>query len=134
MRILAYTLMPNHWHLILQPVLDGDLGIFMHRLTNSHTRKVHAETGTNGSGHLYQGRYKSFLVDNDAYLLTLIKYVERNQLRAKLVDRAELWQWGSVWARVFGSQKQKKLLSGLPVSLPDKYVLCKDRPCAESIY
>ncbi len=84
MRILAYTLMPNHWHLVLYPQNDGDMGTFMHRLSNAHTRKVHAKTLTNGSGHLYQGRYKSFLVGDDRYLLTLIKYVERNPVRAKL--------------------------------------------------
>ena len=74
MRILAYELMPNHWHLILHPKNDGDLGAFMHRLSNAHTRKVHARTNTNGSGHLYQGRYKSFLVDSENYLLSVIKY------------------------------------------------------------
>ena len=77
MRILAYELMPNHWHLALYPKNDRDLGVFMHRLSNAHTRKVHALTKTNGSGHLYQGRYKSFLVDTGSYLLTLIKYIER---------------------------------------------------------
>ena len=60
MRLFAYTTMPNHWHLVVSPRADGDLGLFMHRLCNTHTRKVHAFTNTNGSGHLYQGRYKSF--------------------------------------------------------------------------
>src|SRR3989344_2617716 len=65
MRILAYELMPNHFHLVLYPKNDGDLGLFMHRLCNAHTRKVHAHTNTNGSGHLYQGRYKSFQLPDD---------------------------------------------------------------------
>ena len=63
MRILAYTIMPNHWHLVLHPKNDGDMTTFMQRLSNAHTRKVHSLTKTNGSGHLYQGRYKSFLVE-----------------------------------------------------------------------
>ena len=76
MRILAYTIMPNHWHLVLYPKQDGDLGTFMHRLSNAHTRKVHAMTKTNGTGHLYQGRYRSFMANTDKYLLSLVKYVE----------------------------------------------------------
>ena len=121
MRILAYELMPNHWHLVLYPKNDGDLGAFMHRLSNAHTRKVHARTNTNGSGHLYQGRYKSFLVDSENYLLAVIKYVERNAVRAKLVRRCEDWQWGSAWRRVHGATEQKKLLDRIPTSLPDNY-------------
>lgn len=122
MRILAYELMPNHWHLVLHPRNDGDLQIFMHKLSNAHTRKVHALTDTNGSGHLYQGRYKSFLVDSDNYLLAVVKYVERNALRAKLAQRCEKWRWGSAWRRTYGTAEQKKLLDELPTDLPDDYI------------
>ncbi|MHB8860490.1 MAG: transposase [Minisyncoccota bacterium] len=122
MRILAYELMPNHWHLVLYPRNDGDLGSFMHKLTNAHTRKVHARTNTNGSGHLYQGRYKSFLVDSSNYLLAVIKYVERNAVRAKFVVLCENWRWGSAWLRMHGTDSQKKLLDPLPIELPDKYI------------
>jgi len=122
MRILAYELMPNHWHLVLYPKNDGDLGAFMHRLSNAHTRKVHARTNTNGSGHLYQGRYKSFLVDTGNYLLALIKYTERNSVRAKLAVLCEDWQWGSAWRRIHGTIQQKKLLDPIPVDMPDDYL------------
>lgn len=122
MRILAYELMPNHWHLVLHPKTDGDLGVFMHRLSNAHTRKVHARTNTNGSGHLYQGRYKSFLVDSENYLLAVIKYVERNAVRAKLVKNCEDWQWGSTWRRMNGTAEQKKLLAKMPADLPVDYL------------
>ena len=122
MRILAYTVMPNHWHMVLYPKNDGDLGLFMHRLTNTHTRKVHALTNSNGTGHLYQGRYKSFLVDTDNYVLSVIKYVESNPLRAKLVRQCEDWQWGSAWRRINGTKQEKKLLDTPPIPLPDDYV------------
>ena len=89
MCIFAYEVMPNHWHLILSPRKDGDLGLFMHHLTNKHTRQVHTSTGTVGSGHLYQGRYKSFPVQTDEYFLTVARYIERNPLRAKLVQDAK---------------------------------------------
>lgn len=121
MHLLAYVLMPNHWHLVLHPENDGDLGAFMHRLSNAHTRKVHARTGTTGSGHLYQGRYKSFLVDSEKYLLAVIKYTERNAVRAKLVSRCEDWRWGSTWRRLRGTIEQKKLLDEIPGELPDDY-------------
>jgi len=121
MRILAYELMPNHWHLALYPRNDGDLAIFMHKLSNAHTRKVHAQTNTNGNGHLYQGRYKSFLIDSDNYLLTVIKYIERNAVRANIAHRCEEWRWGSAWLRIHGTAEQKNLLDELPTKLPDEY-------------
>lgn len=122
MRIFAYEIMPNHWHLVLSPRNDGDLGIFMHHLTNKHTRQVHTTTGTIGSGHLYQGRYKSFLIDSENYLLAIIKYVERNVVRAKLVRLCEDWQWGSAWRRINGTAHQKKLIDPPPVALPIDYI------------
>ena len=122
MRILAYCLMPSHFHLILYPKNDGDLSLFMHRLSNAHTRKVHARTNTNGSGHLYQGRYKSFLVDKENYLLAVIKYVERNAVRVKLARSCEDWRWGSAWRRIYGTEQQKKLLNQKSFQLPGDYV------------
>lgn len=121
MRILAYTLMPNHWHLILFPKKDGDLGTFMHCVSNAHTRKVHAKTQTNGSGHLYQGRYKSFLVDSDSYFLTLLKYVERNPVRARLALSCEDWKWGSAWRRINGTKEEKKFLDPPVMEIPHGY-------------
>jgi putative transposase len=94
----------------------------MHWLSTAHTRRVHVETKTIGSGHLYQGRYKSFFVETDTYLLALIKYVERNPVRAKLVRQCENWQWGSTWRRIKGSPKQQKLLDPSPTPLPHGYL------------
>jgi putative transposase len=122
MRIFAYTIMPNHWHLVLQPRKDGDLGLFMHWLSTAHTRRVHVATKTIGSGHLYQGRYKSFFVETDNYLLALIKYVERNPVRVKLVRACENWQWGSAWRRINGNLKQQKLLDPSPTPFPRGYL------------
>lgn len=122
MQVIAYILMPNHWHLVLWPRKDGDLARFMHRLCNTHTRRVHTSTGTVGSGHLYQGRYKSFLVDTDSYLLSLIKYVERNPVRARLTKKCEDWQWGSAWRRIHDTAQQKKLLCISPTDIPSDYL------------
>ena len=96
MRLLAYCVMPNHFHLVLWPRADGDLSRFMGWLTMTHTQRWHAHRNTVGSGHLYQGRFKSFPVQSDEHLLILCRYVERNPLRAGLVTRAEHWPWGSL--------------------------------------
>jgi len=99
MRLLAYCVMPNHWHLVLHPRADGDLSRFMGWLTLTHTQRWHAQRHSIGAGHLYQGRFKSFPVQKEVYFLRLCRYVERNALRAGLVQRAEDWPWSSLAAR-----------------------------------
>jgi len=121
MPLLSYSLMPNHWHLELYPKKDGDVGEFMHWLTNTHTRRVHSYTNTIGTGPLYQGRYKSFLIQEDEHLLTVLKYIERNPVRARLAKRPENWRWGSAWIRQHGTVKQKRMLADSPVPLPRCY-------------
>ena len=95
-RILAYCAMPNHWHFVLWPRHDGELSAFLRCLAHTHTQRWHAHHGTAGTGHLYQGRFKSFPVQDDPHLTTVLRYVERNPLRAKLVPRAEAWRWSSL--------------------------------------
>ena len=87
MRLLAYCVMPNHWHLVVWPREDGELSRFTGWLTLTHTQRWHAHRHTTGSGHLYQGRFKSFPVQDDEHFLTVCRYVERNALRANLVER-----------------------------------------------
>jgi len=122
MRILAYCLMPNHWHLVLYPRADGDLARFLQRITLTHTQRYHARTGTIGYGHLYQGRYKSLPVERGGHFFTLVRYVERNAKRAALVKKAEDWPWSSVHARLYGNADEKKLLSPWPVAEPKEYL------------
>ena len=96
-RILAWCLMPNHWHLVLRPREDGQLSNFMLRLTTAHVRRNFAHYHATSGGHLYQGRFKSFPVQDDHHFLTLCRYVEANPLRAKLTDRAADWRWSSLY-------------------------------------
>ncbi len=114
MRILAWCLMPNHWHLVLWPVHDGDLSKFTGWLTLTHTQRWHAHRRTAGSGHVYQGRFKSFPVQEDDHFLSVCRYVERNALRAGLVRKAEDWPWGSLHAYVHGGM-QAELLAPWPI-------------------
>ena len=132
MRILAYTVMPNHWHLVLYPKCDGDLSKFVNWFTLTHTQRWHAAHQTTGHGHLYQGRYKSFLCEEDTHFIQLVRYVERNPLRANLVRRAEDWQWGSAWRRARGTPKQKKLLTDWPVPMPRDYAALLHEPQSEN--
>ena len=99
MRLLAWCIMPNHWHLLLWPRRDGQLSTYMRWLTVTHTQRWHAAHCTAGTGPLYQGRFKSFPVQDDAHYWQVCRYIERNPLRAKLVRRAEQWEWSSLSRR-----------------------------------
>jgi putative transposase len=97
MRLLAYCILPNHWHLVLWPRGDGELSEYMQWLTVTHTQRYHAAHETSGTGPLYQGRFKSFPVQEDDHFYRVCRYVERNAFRASLVSRVELWRWSSLW-------------------------------------
>ena len=122
MRLLAYCVMPNHWHLVVWPREDGDLSAFVGWLTLTHTQRWHAHRHSVGSGHVYQGRFKSFFVESDEYLWSVCRYVERNALRAGLCERAEQWQWSSLWRREFGDAKSREVLSKWPIDVPKDWV------------
>jgi len=97
--IFAMVVMPNHWHFVVKPTSDEQVSEFFRRLTVTQTMRWHAHYRTGGTGHLYQGRFKSFPIQSDNHLLTVMRYVERNPLRANFVNQAEEWQWGSASAR-----------------------------------
>jgi putative transposase len=118
MRILAYCLMPNHWHLILWPEEDGQLSRFMAWLTLTHTQRWHAHYGTAGTGHLYQGRFKSFPIEGDDHFLTACRYVERNALRANLCRLAEEWPWSSLFHHQQKDEFANTVLSEWPIPRP----------------
>ena len=96
MRLCAYCLMPNHWDLVVWPERDGDLPAFMQQVTNTHVKRWKEHRHEIGYGHLYQGRYKCFPVETEDYFYQVVRYVERNALRANLVERAESWRWSSL--------------------------------------
>lgn len=114
-RLLSYCVLPNHWHLVVWPRDDDELSRFTGWLTLTHTRRWHAHRRSTGSGHVYQGRFKSFPVQDDEHFLTVCRYVERNALRANLVERAEAWHWGSLYRWKHGSAKERSLLTPWPL-------------------
>ena len=131
-RLLSYCVMPNHWHLVLWPPDDGMLSRFVGWLTLTHTQRWHAHHQNTGSGHLYQGRFKSFPIQQDEHFLTVCRYTERNALRARLVRRAENWRWSSLWRRQHGTERQRELLSEWPVPCPETWVEEVNAPQTEA--
>ena len=121
-RLLAYCVMPNHFHLVLWPRGDGDLSRFMRWLTMTHTQRWHAHRRSAGTGHLYQGRFKSFPVQGDGHFYTLCRYVERNALRAGLVPRAEDWRWGSLARQLAPAPAPGPALDAWPIDRPTDWV------------
>jgi len=130
MRLLAYCLMPNHWHLVLWPKREGELSDFGHYLTLTHTQRWHAHYQNVGTGHLYQGRFKSFPVARDDHYFQACRYVERNALRARLVKKAQAWPWGSLWRRQ-QQEDELQLLSEGPLALPGNWVEEVNKPQTE---
>ncbi|MHC4914692.1 MAG: transposase [Planctomycetota bacterium] len=134
-RLLAYCLMPNHWHLALRPDEERgqDLPAFMHWLTSTHVRRWHKCHGTNGMGHLYQGRYRSFPVQTDQHFLKVCRYVEANSVRARLVECASEWEWSSLWRRLQGPPATD-MLTDWPVEMPDGWLeIVNARQCEEEL-
>ena len=88
---------------------------FVRWVTATHTMRYHAHYHSSGEGHVYQGRFKSFPIQDDEHFLTVCRYVERNALRAKLVKRAEDWRWGSLWRWRQKPEPDPTLLSAWPI-------------------
>lgn len=122
--IFGFCVMTNHFHLVVRPKLDGGLSRFMQWLLTSHVRRYHRHYG--GSGHVWQGRFKAFAIQQDEHLLTVLRYVERNPVRAGLVERAENWHWSSapMWSR----QDRPGWLTPGPVSRPPDWLDWVNRP------
>jgi putative transposase len=130
--LLAYCVMPNHWHFVLRPTKTGQLTDFLRWLTHTHTMRWHAYYQSAGTGHLYQGRFKAFPVADDDHFYSVVRYVERNALRAKLVRRAEDWRWSSLWRRESGDADSRKLLSRWPLPCPRDWVSLVNTPQTEA--
>ena len=126
--LLAWCLMPNHWHLVVQAGKGTNLSTWMQWVTVTHTHRWHAHTHSAGEGPLYQGRFKSFPVQQDGHFLTLCRYVEANARRAKLVKRAEAWRWSSLWVRRNRQSALTRWLRPWPVDRPRNWLAAVNRP------
>ncbi len=117
LKIAAACLMPNHFHLVVRPDNADDLSIWLHWLLTVHASRFHREKCS--SGRIWTGRFKAFPIQDDRHLLTVVRYVERNPLRAGLVGAAEDWRWGSLYWRMVRSSQPS--LAELPFPLPGNW-------------
>jgi putative transposase len=130
--VLAWCLMPNHWHLVVILHEDGELSRFVGWLTLTHTQRWHAHYCSTGNGHLYQGRFKSFSVQDKGYLLTVCRYIERDALRANLVANAQEWRWSSLWRWHQGNAEQKRMLATRPIRRSPNWLEFVNAPQSEN--
>lgn len=128
MRLLGWCLMPNHFHLVVWPFGDGDLSRWMQWLLTAHVRRYHRHYGS--SGHVWQGRFKAFPIQEDEHLLVVLRYVERNPLRARLVRRAERWRWCSL--RALAGEPGGVPLHPGPAPRGDDWIDWVNRPQSEA--
>ena len=123
-RLLAYCVLPKHWHLILTPRKDGDLSKLMAWLTTTHSARWHTKPQRAGTGGLYKRRFLAFPVQDDLKLLDVLCFVESHPLRSGLVKSLSDWQWSSGWRRDnekgHGNEKDRSLplISSPPIPLP----------------
>lgn len=101
--LIGFVLMPNHYHLIIQTP-RGNLSAFMRYLNGNYTQQYNRNHKR--VGHVLQGRYKGILVEDDSYLLELIRYVHLNPCRAKIVDKVDQYKYSSHQAII--DQKKRK--------------------------
>lgn len=116
MRILAYAVMPNHWHMIVWPERDDHLSLFMKWMTETHARRWRQWRDSTGRGAVYQGRFKAVPIQRDSHLLYACHYVESNPLHGGLVTRAEAWPWTSAY--LLASPDKRPALAEWPVPKP----------------
>jgi len=127
-RLLAWCVMPNHWHFVVWPEKDGELSRFFGYLGLTHAARWQAAHNAVGMGHVYQGRFKNFMIEQDEHLEWVLRYVERNPLRARLVRRAQHWPWSSLHARLSGPVEMRRLLSPWPIERPRDWLAQVNRP------
>jgi putative transposase len=125
-KVLAWCIMPNHFHLLVSPERADDLSRWMQWFMTSHVRRYHRFY--NSSGHIWQGRYKSFIVQEDTHLLTVMRYIEGNPVRAQIVPSAKDWNWSSHRARTGVAES---CIEKAPINLPSDWSAYVDQPLTE---
>jgi putative transposase len=127
-RLLGWCVMGNHWHFVAWPKQEGQLSRFFGHLSLLHATRWQAAHAAAGMGHVYQSRFKNFMIQTDEHLLAVLRYVERNPLRAGLVKRAQDWGYSSLSARLRGPAEMRGLLSDWPIDRPADWTRLVNRP------
>lgn len=127
LKLFAYCLMPTHFHMVMMLHRAGDLSRYMQWLLTSHVRRYHTHYAS--SGHVWQGRFKSFIIQEDNHLLTVLRYVEGNPVRANLVKSAKDWMWSSHKQTI--NESPRLLIDASPVELPRDWEQYVNEPVTE---
>jgi putative transposase len=117
-RLVAYVLMPNHWHLVAWPEAGTQLSRFLHLVCSAHAARWRWRAGSTGQGHVYQDRCHAFIVESERQYYNVLRYVEANPLRAGLVATATAWTWSSLAERC---ESRAELIVPGPLALPDRW-------------
>ena len=131
--LLAWCLMKNHWHFVVQPRTSSQLTGFFRWLTHTHAMRWRVAHRSVGWGHLYQGRFKTFPVQGRddggrRHFLRVCRYVQRNAMTAGVVKHAQAWRWGSLWVQQEGPAELQALLSPWPVERPRNWLQLVNAP------
>ena len=116
--VFGYCLMPNHFHLLMEPRAVGALSAFMEWVTGRYACAFRRQTGTLGHGHVFQRRFWNAAISDDLAFVSVLRYIEANPVRASLVPEADLWPWSSFTDR---ATRARKILSSLPLALPPRW-------------
>ena len=124
-RIYGYCAMPNHVHLLLEPLEEGELSAFMQWVTCRYACHFREATETQGYGHVFQRRFWSAAAQDETAFLMYLRYIEANPVRGRCVAEADLWPWSSFVERRNGA---RKILSPLPIALPENWAAVVNAP------
>ena len=130
-RLVSFCLMPNHWHLVLWPVVGKEISRYMQLVMNDHIRDLQSRHGTSGTGHIYQGRFRNSHILSERQFVNVCRYVEANPLCAGLVNRAENWPWSSL-ARS-GPAEGVNILAPWPFQRPRRWLDDVNNPQSDAI-
>ncbi|MDB4303544.1 transposase, partial [Desulfosarcina sp.] len=120
LRVSAYCLMQNHYHLLVQTP-DANLDRCMRHINGVYTQRYNSAHGLDGP--LFRGRYKAIVVGEDSYLLQLVRYIHRNPVRAGIVEKPEQYRWSSHKGYLSSAKKWNWLHKKLILSM-----LAKQQP------
>ncbi|MEO5646282.1 MAG: transposase [Candidatus Paceibacterota bacterium] len=121
-KLLTHNILYNHFHFVLYVYKDAEISRFMHWLSTVFILRWHQKHQSVGTGHLFQGRYRSFPIKNERHLLQVLIYVDSNAVAAGLVENAQEWRWSAIWIKINGNSEQKKMLAEWPIDVPLDYL------------
>jgi putative transposase len=124
----SFTVMRNHWRLVLRPGDDGQLGRLPRWGTSTYTQRYRVNYHTSGRAHLYQAHFNSFPVADDDHFLVVCRYVGRGSLGAGLAGQAKDWPYGPLWRRTQKAKPDPKLPTAWPLPQTSDLIERVDQP------